>query len=265
MKYFVTGDCHGHFNKVFNYFPSVEENQDNALIVLGDTGLNFYLNKTDANNKTKLAATGLTFYLVRGNHEERPQNIPTMTEWYDPEVMNYVYREERWPNIRYLKDGEMYMFNGYTALVIGGAYSVDKWYRLGGKHSDGWSGWFASEQLTKDEIRIIHNRYQGKSFDFILSHTCPYSWEPTDLFLNGIDQSSVDQTMELWLDRFKDVVHWTAWLFGHFHDDRLVRPGVEMYMNDTENLDTIYERWTCGREPDWWLRKDPNYFEELLK
>lgn len=262
MKYFVTGDCHGRFNKVLNYFPFDEENKNNALIILGDTGLNYYLNNTDRKSKMLLQNTGLTFYLVRGNHEERPENISTMIEWYDPEIQGVVYREEDFPNIRYLVDGCIYLFNGYRALVVGGAYSVDKWYRLNGhKHKDGWTGWFKDEQLYEEEMNYIFDSQYGNNFDFVLSHTCPYSWQPFDLFLNGIDQSTVDNSMELWMDKLKDSITWTAWLFGHFHDDRLVRPGVEMYMNDTESLDTIYERWTCGREPDWWLRKDPKYYE----
>lgn len=262
MNYYVTGDCHGRFNKIINYFPFEGKNEDNALIILGDAGFNYYLNSTDRKAKVELQKLNLTIYVVRGNHEEHPKNIPTMVEWYDPEIQGTVYREEELPFIRYLMDGHAYLFNGYTTLVLGGAYSVDKWYRINNHyHKNGWCGWFQDEQLTDEEMESIFMEFHDKHFDFVLSHTCPLSWEPTDLFLNGIDQSSVDNTMEKWMDVFKDHITWNAWLFGHFHDDRLVRPGVEMYMNDTENLDTIYERWTCGREPDWWLRKDPKYYE----
>ena len=85
------------------------------------------------------------------------------------------------------------------------------------------------------------------------------SWQPFDLFLSGLDQSTVDKTMENWLETFKDEIDWDIWLFGHFHDDRLVRPGVEMYFNDVEDLQDILMRWTDEGRLDWWLKKDPNY------
>ena len=50
-------------------------------------------------------------------------------------------------NILFAKDGEVYSFDGYKCMVIGGAYSVDKHYRL----ANGWS-WFSTEQPS-DEIK----------------------------------------------------------------------------------------------------------------
>ena len=43
------------------------------------------------------------------------------------------------------KCGEIYNINGKSILVIGGAYSVDKEYRL----LKGWS-WFKDEQPNKE-------------------------------------------------------------------------------------------------------------------
>lgn len=41
-----------------------------------------------------------------------------------------VYCEPEFPNILFAKDGEIYDFDGNKAIAIGGAYSVDKEYRL---------------------------------------------------------------------------------------------------------------------------------------
>ena len=108
-------------------------------------------------------------------------------------------------------------------------------------------------------MTTIEKEHFGKHYDVILTHTCPISWEPTDLFLSGLDQSSVDKTMELWLDKVKQNIDWSIWLFGHYHDDRLMRPGVEMYFNDIEDWDTVMKRWENPDNLDWWLKKDPNY------
>jgi 3-oxoacid CoA-transferase subunit A len=179
-----------------------------------------------------------------------------------------VMIEPEYPNIRYFIDGGNYIINGYSVLVIGGAYSVDKYYRLA---RAGYSaeraleadpketGWFPSECLTQEEMNTITEKNKGKHFDFVLSHTCPLSWEPNDLFLNFIDQSTVDKSMEQWMDELKDNIDWNIWLFGHFHADRIERPHVEqMYMN-YENLDTIWNRWNGNHncKDDWWLPKSP--------
>ena len=261
MKFLVTGDTHG---QVMSRLMSINKEQyppkETAIIILGDAGINFYLNKTDIKNKKIINNSGYTIYCVRGNHEERPENVPGMEQWYDVNIDGTVWREPDYPNIRYLMDGHAYLIEGHPTLVLGGAYSVDKWYRLSRMPADAkWTGWFKDEQLTPEEMKDITTRFAGEHFHIILSHTCPASWQPFDLFLPGLDQSTVDKSMEVWLEQFKEQIHWTVWLFGHFHDDRLVRPGVEMFFKDIEELDTVWQRWTSGKELDWWLKKDPNY------
>ena len=41
-----------------------------------------------------------------------------------------VWVEEAYPNILFAKDGEIYDIAGMKTIVIGGAYRVDKFYRL---------------------------------------------------------------------------------------------------------------------------------------
>ena len=250
----ITGDTHGDMSRFSRL--SVEDPNATAVIILGDAGCNYYKNKKDDRTKQALLDTNMTFYLVRGNHEDRPENITGMISVYDEEVQGEVFMEEAFPAIKYLKDGCIYVINGHKTLVIGGAYSVDKWYRLGMGYQ-----WFPQEQLTTDEMAMIETNIKGQHFDFVLSHTCPISWEPVDLFLRGIDQSSVDKSMEQWLDSLKDKIDWTVWLFGHYHADRLERPGVEMFYREIEDMDTIWNRWTSGKELDWWLDKSPNFDE----
>lgn len=234
---------------------------ETALIILGDAGFNFYLNKSDYKNKKQVNDMGYIVYCLRGNHEERPENISGMTIMVDHDTHGEVYVESMFSNIRYLMDGNVYDFGIFKTLCIGGAYSVDKWYRLQNfRQSNGWCGWFAEEQLFPDEMNYITKKVKNNYFDFVLTHTCPISWEPRDLFLSGLDQSKVDKSMELWLEDIKSKVDWEVWLCGHYHDDRLIRPGAEMYFHDIESLDTIWERWQDPENIDWWLKKDPNYY-----
>lgn len=269
-NWLITGDTHGQILPRLSLINAGKyAASQTALIILGDAGINFYLNKTDINLKRNIQNTGFTLYCVRGNHEERPENLGYIEHWYDENVKGYVMYEPDYPNIKYFEDGNAYEICGKSVLVIGGAYSVDKWYRLNragvtSKLDKDYlnprkTGWFPDEQLLNWEMTMIEQEHFGKHYDIIFTHTCPISWEPTDLFLPGLDQSSVDKTMELWLDEVKQKVDWNIWLFGHYHDDRLIRPGVEMYYRDIENWDNIMKRWEDPEHLDWWLKKDPNY------
>ena len=250
IKYwFCTGDTHGVMQPVVDWATYMHEKvgslDDFGLIIMGDAGFNYYLNDRDKSTKKKVNNLwGLTIYCVRGNHEQRPELVPGMNNDYDDNVDNYVYYEDEFMNIRYLMDGYVYNFNGLRTLVIGGAYSVDKDYRL----SKGYPyQWFEKEQLSHNEMLSIDDFYSDPSrnrFDVIMSHTCPLAWEPTDLFLSAIDQSKVDNSMEKWLDGFKDGMIWTLWVFGHFHADRYIfnNPKIRMIYHDFESLNELFAK-----------------------
>ena len=163
-----------------------------------------------------------------------------------------------------LIDGEIYYFNKYKCLVIGGAYSVDKYWRL----ENNWI-WFKNEQVPIEDRIKIFAETRGMDFDFVLSHTCPYSWMPTDKFLSFIDQSKVDNSMEFWLEEIKNNLgRIGVWLFAHYHVDRIERPYVEVIYHNIEDLDAIRERWgnyTRTKELPWWLEKSPNFYQEVNK
>ena len=160
-----------------------------ALIILGDVGFNFHMNMKDKVRKEKASLFETYIYCVRGNHEQRPSKMPFMVEEYDERVGNFVWFEEEYPYIRYFQDGEIYNINDYKTLVLGGAYSIDKEFRL----ALGWP-WFPGEQLNQLERDYIQEQVKGKKFDLILSHTCPISFCPTELFLKSIDQTKIDKT-----------------------------------------------------------------------
>lgn len=259
-NFLVTGDCHGEFTRFKNYDKEVQKDPNTAVIILGDAGLNWTLDENDNHVKNFLSKRyNFTIYCVRGNHEARPANVPGMKLIYDPNVCGMVWMQEKWPKIRYFKDIGIYQIGPYSAGVIGGAYSVDKWYRL-----DNGGIWFEDEQLTENEMRQAQCEvFDGVMLNFMLTHTCPISWEPKDLFLGSIDQSKVDKSMERFLEEIKDTNYFNIWLFGHYHADRLEMPTVQQFFKTTENLDDIWNRWAKYHktgELDWWLPKAPMFY-----
>ena len=259
-KVWITGDTHRDFTRFRNYSDEDKNNPNLAVIILGDAGINYTLDEQDSQIKNKLSKLyKFRIYCVRGNHEARPQNVENMTMMYDRDVNGEVYYEEKWPNIRYFRDFSIYYILNYKIGVIGGAYSVDKWYRL-----QRGATWFENEQLNDAERMVAGKYFQGEKVDFMLTHTSPISWEPTDLFLGGIDQSKVDKTMELFLQEIRENLDFNIWLFAHYHTDRIERPYVEQFFKDTENIDDIWYRWQRyedNGELDWWLAKSPNFYQ----
>ena len=280
-NFILTGDIHGGRNSIarlgnINRNMSEYNPEETAIIILGDAGFNFWLNSTDKKYKKLACAYGYHVYCVRGNHEERPENLGYQVEW-DENVNGNVYVDSSFPLIRYFVDGGEYNINGHSVLVIGGAYSIDKWYRLArADYSKSEAetadpkkcGWFKDECLTAEEMEVIGNKVANKHYDFVFSHTCPLSWEPTDLFLNCVDQSSVDKSMELWMDELKNHINWRVWCFGHFHADRIERPCVEQFYMEYENIETVWNRWFNERtyDKEWWLSKSPwmKWYDEIV-
>ena len=65
----------------------------------------------------------------------------------------------------------------------------------------------------------------------VLSHTVPLKYEPTEVFLEGLDQSKVDRTTEEWLDKIEDRLNYQKWYCGHYHTEKKVDKIEIMFEN----------------------------------
>ena len=231
-RVYALGDIHGKWQTVRDFYLTnkTQENftKEDTLILLGDAGLNYFFNYRDEDAKQKLGKFPFTYFVIRGNHEERPSICAAKNPelWHTETYWgNTVYVENQFPHIKYALD-EVALYEIPTnneqnsvirTLVIPGAYSIDKYHRL----QNGWS-WFEGEQLTAAEMErgldLIHSF--GNEVDLVLSHTCPILFEPTDLFLPFVDQSMVDKTMERYLGQIEYQLQYNTWLWGHYHATR---------------------------------------------
>ena len=74
---YITGDKHANFEEVLNFCYVNKTSLDDTLIVLGDAGINYYVNENDYILKNSLLQYPITFLCIHGNHEERPESIKT--------------------------------------------------------------------------------------------------------------------------------------------------------------------------------------------
>lgn len=227
QNWFLLGDIHGEAGPVKYFYNQNKERLkldecENYMILLGDAGCNYSVTgKRDYNFKQKLSKLPFTFICLRGNHEARVTDVAEKfpARWSQADKYGgVVYIEKDFPNIEYLSDGPaVYRFAGYKTLSVPGAYSVDKWVRL----KNNWQ-WFANEQLSAEEMQYGRELVKREgAFDLVISHTCPITFEPRDLFLASIDQALVDKTMEQYLDELEYTLDYKRWAWGHYHDDRL--------------------------------------------
>ncbi len=214
---YITGDTHGDFERFEAFCDRHKTTSEDIMIILGDAGLNYFGDGRDRPAKDEAARYPITFFCIHGNHERRPATLEGFktkefcggTVWY----------EEEYPNTLFAKDGEVYRLAGYDCIAIGGAYSVDKYIRLlRGYH------WFTDEQPS-DEVKAQVEKTLAERkncIDVVLSHTCPRKYEPKEVFLGNLDQSTVDKSTEDWLDKIEKQTHYIYWYCGHFHTQKKI-------------------------------------------
>lgn len=228
---YLTGDTHGSFERIEMFCKKMNTTKDDILIILGDAGINYSGPHYDEINKRYIQSMPITLFCIHGNHEQRPYTIKTYEEklWHE----GTVYYEEKFPDILFGKDGEIYNLNNNRCIVIGGAYSVDKMVRLvRGYH------WWSDEQPSQEIKQYVESQLENNSWeiDVVLSHTTPKKYEPTEMFIKGFNQNKVDKSTEIWLDEIEDRLNYKKWYCGHFHIAKKI-DNIQIMFEDYDVLD----------------------------
>ena len=248
MAVWITGDKHGMASDLLVSFGSVANPSENdTLIVCGDFGAEYGASVNGRIKKTAKKFPG-QIVVLRGNHDTRywsrhADSNGTPEKGWHIEVSGFQKSywgkflvQDKYPNIKYVHDaGGIYNIEGYNFLMIPGAFSVDKDYRLS-NHLN----YEPREQLTKEE-RLQLSYECGlwyNEIDFVCSHTAPMKLEPYlhYLFLGFINQNKVDKTTEHWMDdiawEIEQGNRFKQWFFGHFHDDKAINQYYAMLFNN---------------------------------
>lgn len=256
-RIFIAADPHGMSNRYYDFMRQVDNPQsDDIIIIAGDAGIE-YGGQVSGSSKQMMKKFPGKWIIMRGNHDDRywaehtEDEEPINNSWeiiYDSPLYNSYLRQKKYPNILYIQDeGGIYRINGVNILFIPGAYSIDKAYRL----HNGWA-WNPDEQLLDNEKSLLMEtvyfmNWSKQSIDFVISHTCPQYLEPyiRYLFLDGINQDSVDRSMEIWLNALSYQVeqnpHFKQWFFGHYHGDKAITDKYTMLYERIVNLDDYME------------------------
>lgn len=233
-RFYITGDKHRHFGSLISFCRKNSLSPDDVVIILGDSGFNYFGDKRDDRLKKQLCDLGVTLFCIRGNKENRPENIGT----YGVQTFcgGTVFYEPKYPELLFAKDGEVYRFGTKDYMVIGGAHSVDRLRCL----AEGLPFW--EDEMPDAETKALAERKlaeRGNRIDGFLTHTCPISCLPTEMFISTAREAKnknttskkrkdssaeypldIDRSTEEWLETLMKSNTFDEWYCGHYHIDK---------------------------------------------
>ena len=211
MSIIVAGDTHGTIDigKVVKYFDERENKytKDDFLVICGDVGVCGFSPSEEAKTRQILRNLPLTTLFIDGNHENFDQlNSYGIDEWNGGKV-HFIESD-----IIHLMRGQVYCIDGVKIFTFGGAYSIDKMYRTEG------ISWFPEEVPSREEYEEGWNNLKKAEFevDYILTHTGPRE-VVAEMGYGELSDDEVE--LRQYLQRVADNTDFTAWYFGHFHED----------------------------------------------
>ena len=66
MHFYITGDIHGDFSRIEEFCRENDTTKEDVMIILGDAGINYWLNNADRQLKNDLTDLDITLFCVHG-------------------------------------------------------------------------------------------------------------------------------------------------------------------------------------------------------
>lgn len=155
-KVLLAADWHGNTGQALYAINEAVRRNINTIIQLGDFGFwgeDKFLRKT----QKAAEAAGIHIYWIDGNHE---QHIKLLEILLDPDTGLRPIT----PNITHLPRNFRWEWDGISFLALGGAQSIDKFFRTEG------FDYFPEERITPEEAQTA---IDGGHADIMFTHDAP--------------------------------------------------------------------------------------------
>lgn len=211
MKVLITGDTHGNARWLREYiYPIALTLGADAIVQLGDFGAWEHTPAgvafMDEVGEIGLNA-GIPLYWLHGNHDKHSHTIAA----YQADERGFLVCREF---VRYIPQGHTWTWGGVRFRSFGGAYSVDKGWRVEQERRKGKPGtlWFPEEEMTDAQMQSLLDADSGLK-NIILSHDKPFSSRP------GWNRKDLPGCVpnQLRLERALRAHKPDYWLHGHLH------------------------------------------------
>ncbi len=214
MSFIISGDTHGTLDlgKIVKFFDEHEGeyHDDDYLIICGDVGACGFSGSEEGTARNVFRNLPVTTLFVDGNHENFEQLNSFGVDIWNGGNVHFV--ESR---LIHLMRGQVFEIAGKKLFTFGGAYSIDKHLRTEG------IDWFPEEIPTYAEYEEGWMNLEKADFqvDYIITHSGPREV----VAAMGYGELSDDEVeLRQYLQRVADNTDFTAWYFGHFHEDTVV-------------------------------------------
>ena len=230
MSVWITGDCHGNFNKFARkQREKLDIKPDDFVIICGDVGLLWADDKEFRYNLDFFKTVPVTVLWIGGNHDNYSmiETYP-LSDWHGGKVRQIVPDK-----VIYLERGQIYNIDGETYFTMGGASSHDISDGILDRNDADFKkivktlkrlkknryrilneSWWKQELPSEEEIELAMLKLQeaGGKVDYIITHCC--SSEVEEL-LGFKDHDRLTDFFN-YVERFVRFKHW---YFGHYHQD----------------------------------------------
>lgn len=211
-KIILVGDIHGEFRRLRYDINRLHE--DSYIIQVGDFGvgfhkLNYYEAEFEALQKV-LKQKNCHLYVIRGNHDN--------PEWFKETNNPFDFQ-----NITLLKDYSELNLLGNNILLVGGAVSIDREWRI--SKNNFFQNVGSSKRFWWESEPFVYNHnFDYKKYDIVVTHTRPANsgaFKGFDNIKGFLDRD--DALKEELIQESQDMEQlWSKtksphWYYGHFH------------------------------------------------
>lgn len=209
MSFIISGDTHGMLDigKIVAFFDEHEGEytSEDYLIICGDVGVCGFSASEEAETRSIFRDLPVTTLFIDGNHENFEQLNSYGVDTWNGGKVHFVESK-----IIHLMRGQVYEIDGTRFFTFGGACSIDKMYRTEG------ISWFPEEMPNRKEYEEGWQNLEKADFqvDYILTHSGP---EDVVAAMGYGDEDEGE--LRRYLQNVADNTEFTAWYFGHFHED----------------------------------------------
>lgn len=224
----LLGDIHGRFDVILSKL-NTGLLDDTILIQIGDFGLGFrpHFEKSELERIDKrLKEQNCELFVIRGNHDE--------PKWFTNPVINSEFNQKH-KNITLLPDYYTKDINGVRFLFVGGAVSIDRYYRT--LNESYWTG----EVVQEPKFNISKH-------DILISHTVPHylnaGTKSGGAYIESI--SNIDLTLKDDIKREGEIMDHVIKASevrevysGHYHNDE--KKEIDGLKYRCINIDEFYE------------------------
>lgn len=79
MHFYITGDTHRSFDRIEDFCYGYETTTEDVMIILGDAGINYWLDLSDKELKGRLSEMDITFFSLLCKGSRRGSNRADQT------------------------------------------------------------------------------------------------------------------------------------------------------------------------------------------